>query len=207
MPPVPQLGDPLPASYPSDATLNMLLRRRSTVAALLTEPGPGDDQLETILAAAARVPDHRRVVPYRFVTFTGEARAAFGDVLATAFQAATPQAEPEAVALERARFTRAPAVVAVIAALKPDHKTPEWEQTLCVGAVCQNMLLAASALGFAGQWLTEWYAYDAAVSGALGLTGEERVAGFIYLGTACEEPKERPRVEAASLVTPWQRED
>jgi nitroreductase len=185
----------------------MLLRRRSTTAVMLQEPGPDENALAHIIAAGTRVPDHRRVVPYRFVTFTGAARDAFGEVLGTAFMANNPEAEAEAVALEKNRFLRAPTVVAVIASLKPEHKTPVWEQTLTVGAVCHNMLLAASALGFAGQWLTEWYAYDATVAGALELGSDEQVAGFMYFGTAKEDPKERPRVEPATLVTAWSRED
>nr|GGH93737.1 hypothetical protein GCM10011355_06280 [Aquisalinus luteolus] len=107
--------------------------------------------------------------------------------------------------LEAARFLRAPVVVAVVARTDPGHKTPEWEQVLCCGAACHNMLLAASASGFAAQWLTEWYAYDREVLAAFGLSEEERIAGFIYIGTAKEDPLERPRVEASDITTHWQR--
>ncbi|GGC98676.1 nitroreductase [Aquisalinus flavus] len=150
------------------------------------------------------MPDHRRVVPYRFIVFAGEARGRAGSILSTMYGNQNPGADAASLALEQQRFLRAPVVVAVVAKTDPAHKTPEWEQVLCCGAVCHNMLLGASASGFAGQWLTEWYAYDREVLAAFGLAQEERIAGFIYLGTAKEDPLERPRVEAADITTHWQ---
>lgn len=199
----PKLGDDLPASRACPDALELLRLRRSTTANMMTAPGPAPDELDCILEIATRVPDHRRVVPFRYVIFEGEARAAFGDVLAASFQQNNPQAETALIELERNRFLRAPIVVAVISSINPNHKTPEWEQVLTAGAVCQNMLIAASASGFAAQWLTEWYAFDAAVLAAIGLSSQERVAGFIYLGTASQDPKERPRPDAQTLVTRW----
>ncbi len=204
-PKYPELGEALPPAYPSEATIEMLRRRRSCPADFLTGPGPDAAQLADILTIAARVPDHRRVVPFRFVVFEGEARARFGAVLKDAFLKNEPEAEDAKAAYEENRFLRAPVVVAVIS--KPDrsHRTPEWEQILCAGAVCHNMLLAASAHGFAAQWLTEWCAYDEKVLGALGLAMGEKVAGFVYIGTATEDPKERGRPDMASIVSHWSR--
>ena len=112
-----------------------------------------------------------------------------------------PAAEEKRIAIERNRFMRAPLVVAVISSVNRAHRTPEWEQILTSGAACQNLLLAASAYGFAAQWLTEWYAFDESVLAALSLDDNERVAGFVYVGTAKENPKERARPDVAAITS------
>ena len=199
--PAPALGAPLAPAHPGAASLAMLRLRRSCPADKLGGPGPDAAALETILTIAARVPDHRRVTPFRFIVFEGEARARFGAVLEQAFLADVPEAEPAKAAYEANRFLRAPVVVAVVSSVDPAHRTPEWEQILCAGAACQNMLLAASAHGFAAQWLTEWYAYDERARAALDLGEQERIAGFVYIGTASEDPKERARPVLADIVS------
>lgn len=185
--------------------LELLLTRRSAKAAMLGEPGPDPAQLTTILTAAARVPDHKKLVPWRFVVFEGEARAAFGRVLLEAC-AAEEREPPSAVRLEteRTRLLRAPTVVAVVSRVAPHPAAPEWEQVLSCGAVCQNLCLAANALGFDTCWITEWYSYSASVRAALGLAANERLAGFIYIGTARERQPERERPDLASITTRWQ---
>lgn len=197
----PEFGAPLPAAHPSDETIALLSQRRSTPADFMSGPGPEADALNAILTIAARAPDHRRVTPFRFVIFDGEARAAFGDVLAGAFAKDNPGTDEKRIAAERNRFLRAPVVVAVIASIKPEHRTPVWEQTLTVGAVCQNMLIAASAYGHAAQWLTEWYAFHEDIHQALAMTENESIAGFVYIGAATEDPKERARPELEKIVT------
>jgi nitroreductase len=199
--PAPQLGDPLPASRESAETIELMRLRRSTPADCLVEPGPDAQTLASILTIAARAPDHRRVTPFRFVTFVGDARMRFGDVLREAFIACEPDADEKKITFEQRRFLRAPVVVAVISKVDRDHRTPEWEQILTAGAVCQNMLIAASAEGFAAQWITEWYAYDARVLAALGLDKNERIAGYIYMGSARADPKERARPVMEQIVT------
>ena len=181
-------------------TLDLLLSRRSVVARKIVEPGPDDDQLELILRAGLRVPDHGKLAPWRFVVIKGAARGRLGEVLANALVRAEPDAKADRVDYERARFTRAPVIVCVVSRARRG-KVPRWEQVLSSGAVCQNMLIAVHALGFVGQWLTEWYAYDAAVRAALGLAADERIAGFIYMGSAAEPPEERRRPDLADLVT------
>lgn len=194
MPPAaPDADAALPASTPSAQTLTLLALRRSTTARLMTSPGPDAQQRDALLRLAARVPDHGKLFPWRFITFEDEARARFGDILEARLRDLEPEAPPERFELERNRFTRAPLVIAVISDVTENHKIPEWEQILSTGAVCQTLLIAASAMGFAAQWLTEWYGYDAVAREALGLSGNERVAGFIYIGTASEDPTERPR--------------
>lgn len=186
--------------------IDMLLTRRSVLAANMTDEGPGPEDVRSILEAGHRVPDHGKLGPWRFLVFEGEARAAFGDVLKKAFLAAQPEADAGRADMEALRFLRAPTVIAVISTAAPHKKIPEWEQYLAVGAVCQNMLVAATALGYASQWLTEWYAYDPAVIEALGLHAGERVAGFIYLGGKNEQPSERVRPDLDERIAYWKPE-
>jgi len=184
--------------------LERLQNRRSVKAMDLCEPGPSDAELEQLLATGIRVPDHGKLGPWRLIRFQGEARAAFGEVLAQRFQELNPEAREHTLAAERGRFLRAPVVVAVIARITPGIKIPEWEQQLSVGAVCQNILTTAYLMGYAAQWLTEWYAFDEDIDAALELTTHERVAGFIYIGSAKERPAERVRPELSDVLSDWQ---
>ena len=197
----PAFGEALPPAHPSSEAVRMLRLRRSTPADLLGEPGPGPQTLRALLEIAARVSDHRRVYPFRFIVFEGEARARAGAIIAAAFEANEPGSADARIDGERRRFLRAPVVVAGLFPVDATPPTPEWEQVLTVGAVCQNMLLAASAHGFAAQWLTEWYGYDRRVLDGLGLKPHERIAGFIYIGSAREDPKERQRPDLDGLVS------
>ncbi|MEM8771065.1 MAG: nitroreductase [Pseudomonadota bacterium] len=197
----PELGERLPPTWPSEDAVTWLRRRRSTPADFLSEPGPDSQELSSLLTIAARVPDHRRVTPFRFLIFQGEARERFGDVLKTAYLKNEPDAEEKRLAVEEHRFMRAPTIVAVVSRVDRDHRTPEWEQVLTAGAVCENLLLAAGAHGYAAQWLTEWYAYDSFVTDNLRLDDGERIAGFVYIGTAKEDPKERGRPDLESIIS------
>ncbi|MEM7741874.1 MAG: nitroreductase [Pseudomonadota bacterium] len=203
LPPAPVFGDEIERPRLRLETLQYLSARRSLTAAQMTGPGPSREELDALLQMASRVPDHRRVHPFRFLIFDGEQRAKFGDVLAQETHNKDPQASPDCLRLERERFLRAPVVVAVISNVNVEHKTPEWEQILTAGAVCQNLVIAAGAAGYAAQWLTEWYAFDDGVLSAMGMSPTERVAGFIYLGTANDTPKERARMPASELTSRW----
>ena len=185
-------------------TVDLLLKRRSAKPALLSEPGPTPEQLGTILTAAARVPDHKKLIPWRFIVFEGKARADFGRILLKALQAEEREA-PSAARLEteRTRLMRAPTVVAVISRVTPNPAAPEWEQVLSCGAACFNLCLAANALGFGTSWITEWYSYSRIVQAALGLQRNERIAGFIYIGTAKEHQPERDRPQLDQIVSRW----
>jgi nitroreductase len=186
---------------PND-TLDFLLKRRSVKPVAMQAPGPTPAELEQILTAAARFPDHKKMVPWFFIVFEGPARASFGDVLAEAC-AAEEKEPPSAMRLEteRKRFEDAPLVVAVISRVVPHVGAPEWEQVLSAGAACFNLSLAANALGYASNWLTGWYAYSPMVKARLELARNERVAGFIYIGTAKDTPEDRERPALASIVT------
>lgn len=199
LPEFPAESELLTATHPSAETLTLLARRRSTVAKNMTGPGPDKDQLDALLRIAARVPDHGKLFPWRFLVFEGEARAQFGELLEKRLRDIEPDGPAERYELERNRFVRAPVVITVISSVVESPKIPEWEQILSAGAVCQNLLIACSAMGFAAQWLTEWYAYDEIISSAMELGDTERVAGFIYIGSATQAPTERarkaPRIE------------
>jgi nitroreductase len=186
-------------NHPAPKAIDLLLSRRSGSAKAMGKPGPDKKQLAEILQAGARAPDHGKLFPWRFIIFEGDGRKRAGDILASA--AAADGERDKQVEEERDRFTRAPVVIGVISAARELHKTPLWEQELSAGAVCQNILVAATALGFVGNWLTEWYAYHPAVKHGLGLKAGERVAGFIYLGTARDELEERPRPDMEKIVS------
>ncbi len=184
--------------------LDFLLTRRSVKAALLSEPGPSPAALEQILTAAARVPDHKKLTPWRFIVFEGQARAAFGEVLAEACQ--EEEKEPPSATrleLERNRLTRSPLVIAAISRVVPSAGAPEWEQVLSAGAACFNLCLAANAHGFGTCWITEWYSYSPRVRAALKLADNERIAGFIYIGTPKERQTDRDRPALTSIVSRW----
>jgi nitroreductase len=179
--------------------IDLLLTRRSGSAKAMTGPGPDADELRTILTAAARVPDHGKLFPWRFILFEGEARARFGEVLAECLP--SEEASPERLAMERARFLRAPVIVGVISRVREGIPIPLWEQELSAGAVCQTLLIAATALGYVANWLTEWPAYNAKVAQRLGLEPGERVAGFVYIGKPAQQLEERVRPELDKIVT------
>jgi nitroreductase len=184
-----------------EAVLRHLRTRRSVPANALGEPGPDEEGLKAILAIAARVPDHKKLAPWRFVVLKGSARAAFGARLAEIWTAKEPEASAIKLETERTRFTRSPVVVAVISSPKPHPACPEWEQALSAGAVCLNLLHAAKAMGFGAQWITEWYGFDEEVKAAFGLEPQERFAGFVYIGTPTEHPDDRDRPDLATITS------
>jgi nitroreductase len=186
-------------NQPSPTTLDLLLSRRSGTAKAMREPGPGKKDLALILQAAARVPDHGKLFPWRFIVFEGKGRNRMGEILAEAKKAAGEKEKHQDE--ERERFLRAPVVVGVVSRVTENIKIPEWEQVLSSGAVCQNMLVAAHSLGFVANWLTEWCAYDVHVKKGLGLKPGERIAGFVYIGTSDVKLEERPRPDMEEIVT------
>jgi len=184
--------------------IKLLTTRRSAKPAMLSEPGPSAAELETILTCAARVPDHKMVVPFRFIVFEGEARRRLGEVLARVV-AEEEKEPPSEVRLEteRTRFLHAPLVVAVVNCVRPTPGAPELEQVLSCGAAAFNLCLAANAFGYASCWLTGWAAFSPGVARALGLGEGERIAGFVHVGTARERQAERPRPDLARIVSRW----
>lgn len=203
LPKTPEDGDRLKAAYPSKETLHLLKHRRSTVVKDMIEPGPNDEELGELLSIAARVPDHGKIGPWRFLIFKDEARAKFGEDLVKIYTEKEQAADETRIAFERNRFMRAPLVIGVISSPTPHPKAPKWEQIMSAGAVCQNLLIAASAMGYAAQWLTEWYGFDEDVAKLLGLKDDEQVAGFIYIGSSNCSPLERRRPSLKQRLQHW----
>jgi nitroreductase len=184
--------------------LAALSTRHSIAPPFLTEPGPDQPMLAQILAAGASAPDHGRLRPWRFIVIRGHARERLGQVFAEALVRRQPDAPAEALEQERGRPLRAPVLIAVVARVDPQHpKIPEFEQILSTGAAVENILLAAHAQGFGAKWLTGANAYDDHVKVALGLTGNDRLAGFVHLGTVDGKPPQVPHADARELTVEW----
>jgi nitroreductase len=170
----------------------------------LGEPGPDDATLARMLRSAVRVPDHGKRVPFRFLRIAGDARAVLGDALAAIALRRDPGAAAAAVDKDRQRFGHAPLVIAVVAVLDAaDAAIPEQERLLSAGCACFALLQAAQAAGFGATWLTGWPAYDDEVRALLGLGAEERIAGFIHIGTPRLEAPERERPDPQALLSDW----
>lgn len=185
----------------TNPVIDHLQTRRSVSADKLGTPGPSDEELTAILQIAARVPDHKKLGPWRFIVIAGDARASLGERLANITAEREPDASETRLETERRRFLRSPLTVAVVSHTIYHPAAPEWEQILSAGAACMNLVHAAHALGFAAHWLTEWYAYDESARAAVGLDPKERVAGFIHIGTPQEPPKERDRPDISAIVS------
>jgi nitroreductase len=181
--------------------LQLLKTRRSVKPMELTGPPPSDAEIDSMLSIASRVPDHGKLTPWRFIVFTGGARVSAGDVIAEAFKANRADATSEQIEFERQRLARAPLVIAVVSRAAPHVKIPEWEQQLSAGAAAMNLVNAAHAMGYAASWITEWYAYDRRVLDALGLAANERMAGFVHIGTPAKPPEDRDRPKLETIVT------
>lgn len=181
--------------------LALLETRRSGRPRDMVAPGPDAGQLERLLAIATRIPDHGKLAPWRFVVI--EDRDAFAAMLAEAYQAE----RPDAGKLERQAnedFARqAPTLVVAISATHPTSKIPLWEQQLSAGAAIYNLELAATAMGFVAGWVTGWATYSPLVLERLGGSPDDRIAGFVFIGSPSRELEERPRPALADVVRRW----
>lgn len=191
------LGAALPSPTASPETLARLAVRRSAPAQGLADPGPSGADIDLILTLGARSPDHGKLTPWRFVVLGRQTRIEIAERLAAM---AVDKALPAKATAVLSKLTAAPVTILVLSTARPASK-PEWEQVLSVGAVCMNIEHAAGALGFASSWITDWYSYDADASALFGVTSEERVAGFIHIGTPVEPLLERERPDISALTT------
>ena len=182
-------------------TIDFLKVRRSVKPREMSGPGPTAAELDTILTIGARVPDHGKLAPWRFIVFEGDARAHAGEAIARVFAEKHPAAPAADIAAEKLRLMEAPLVIAVVSSIRPHPKVPAWEQELSAGASCLNIVTAATALGYGANWLTGWMTYDRDVLDALGLQPHEKLAGFIHIGTATKPSEDRPRPALAEIVT------
>ncbi len=181
--------------------INILDQRRSTPSRTLQGPGPEASEVHKMLSSALRVPDHGKLVPWRFLRIQGDTRLALGKLLAERALEIDPNAPNAVIEKDRARFSFAPVIITVIARLTPNHKIPVQEQILSGGAVCFALLQAAQALGYGAQWLTGWPAYDPVITAKLGVTENERILGFIHIGNVSEIAPERVRPKVEDLLS------
>jgi nitroreductase len=181
--------------------IELLKIRRSVKPREMSEPGPSPAELETILTIGARVPDHGKLTPWRFIVFEGGARVRAGEVIARVFARKNLQATAADIEVEKHRLTDAPLVIGIVSFTKPHPKVPPWEQELSAGASAMNMVTAATALGYGACWLTGWFAFDRDVLDGLGLKADEKLAGFIHIGTQTKPNEDRPRPALSDIVT------
>jgi nitroreductase len=197
LPAAPAFGAPI-AVAATPEVLAFLATRRSASAVTLAEPGPTPGEVVQLVRLAARVPDHGKLAPWRFIVLEPPFKGAFAQRLEAL---ALSRGDTRAVA-KLAKLKIPPMGIAVVSGLKPGE-IPDWEQQLSAGAVCTTLLYAAQALGYGANWITDWYAYDAEARAILGLKAHERLAGFIFIGTSREPPQERERPDAQALTTAW----
>jgi len=188
-------------NQPNSAVMEFLLTRRSRPYKTLTIPAPSHDDLAPLLTAAARVPDHGKLEPWRFVILTGAALVRLADLArqrGTALAMDSDNIEKAAIT-----FAKAPLIVAVVISPKPSEKIPEVEQRLSAGAACLSLLNAALASDWGANWLTGWPSHDREfLSDGLNLAAHETIAGFIHIGTETSTPPERPRPDV-DAITQW----
>lgn len=198
VPPAPAFGDSLPL-VAAPEVLAFLARRRSASALSLRAPGPSAAELAVLLTLAARVPDHGKLAPWRFIILEGADKAAFAERLEV-LAAGHPEAAKRVAKLGK---LKAPPMGVAVVSRTTSGDIPAWEQLLSAGAVCTTLLQAATAMGYGANWITDWYAYDHQAKAALGLAEDEQVAGFVFIGTAAEAPQERVRPDVTALTSRW----
>ena len=181
--------------------IELLKTRRSVKPREMNGPGPSPAELETILTIGARVPDHGKLTPWRFIVFEGDARLRAGEIIADVFVQQNPNATPAEIDAEKRRLMDAPLVIGVVSFTRPHPKVPPWEQQLSAGASAMNIVTAATALGYGANWLTGWFAFDRGVLDRFGLKADEKLAGFIHIGTPSKPSEDRPRPALADIVT------
>ncbi len=183
----------------NDKVTEFMLNRRSVLIKNMVEPGPNAEELETLLSIATRVPDHRKLEPWRLLVLQGDARRVYGEKLAVV-KARKEEIMGIQVEIEKDCFMRAPLVIAVVAS-PLEHRTPRVEQILSAGAVCQNINIAAAALGYVSQWVTGWSCLDREALQAIGLRETEFIAGYLYIGSCDEKPLDRQRPDLKTKVS------
>ncbi len=187
----------------NEVLLSHLQNRRSVPSLNLIGERPDEPTISSMLEIAARVPDHGKLAPWRFIVYPQNSGADIGAYLSNLWGHENADASEERLELEKIRFARAPLVIGVVSCPIAGHKIPVWEQELSAGAVCLNLIHAAFAYGYIGQWLTEWYTFHEEAARFLGEGDGERFAGFIHIGTPAIEPSERPRPVINDITTTW----
>lgn len=185
----------------NSAVLEFMQTRRSVPSKTLDGPGPNDAQLKEILSIAARVPDHGKLAPWRFVEYQSEAKIRLCDAILKRALVLTPDLNQELQKVEANRLPQNHAVVGLVSSPKEHPKVPVWEQELSAGACGMNLLIAANAIGFDAQWYTGWYAFDETLIPLFGVEKGERLAGFFHIGKKTLPKTERDRPNLDEIFT------
>ena len=182
---------------------NFFSKRRSVLAKKMMPNEIIQSDIDKILAAGIRVPDHGALNPWKIKVIIGEKLKKIDeDIILSEFKKQNPNANQTSLEIESKRLQRASVVFAVISTPVEHPKIPKWEMRLSSGAVCMNLLSCAQSLGYAAQWLTEWYAYNDKMLEYLGgRKNLDRISGFIYVGHKTEQPNERRRPEPEKIIT------
>ena len=188
---------------PDHSVIAFLETRQSIPVSQIGDPGPNDATLHKILQLAVRVPDHGRLEPWRFILYRGAARDLAGKHIAERLNERDGPLPLDVYERELKRLSRAPLVIGVVSSPKPHERIPEWEQFLSAGAVAANINFAARAYGFVSNWVTGWYADDREAMRRLGVSDQERFAGFVHVGTFDQPFPERPRPDIKKLVSDY----
>ena len=200
VPPAPEFGQPTPFGQVSEETLALLASRRSATPQTLTAPAPTGQVLRDLLRLAARTPDHGKLFPWRFIVLEGEAK---GELAARLEGLAKEQPDPVKATNTLFKLKTPPLCIAVVSRVDQTASIPVWEQELSAGACCMTLVLAATAMGFGANWITDWYAFDPRALSLLGLHPGERIAGYVLIGTPTEAPLERARPDVEAMTTVW----
>ena len=187
----------------SSSVIDFMLARKSAPIPELNEPAPSDEEIRTMLTIASRVPDHGRLAPWRFILYRGAARDRIGEMLAARAEQREGPLTDGRRQQELARFSRAPLVIGVVSMPRENPKIPQWEMFLSGGAAAMNLVIAANALGYGTNWITNWYSDDEEGRRILGLAPQERVVGFVHIGTFSGDAPERPRPDVDTLYSEW----
>ena len=187
----------------SSSIIDFMLTRKSAPIPELNEPAPSDEEIRTMLTIASRVPDHGRLAPWRFILYRGAARDRIGEMLAARAEQREGPLTDGRRQQELARFSRAPLVIGVVSVPRENPKIPQWEMFLSGGAAAMNLVIAANALGYGTNWITNWYSDDEEGRRILGLAPQERVVGFVHIGTFSGDAPERPRPDVDTLYSEW----
>ena len=183
----------------SNSVIETIVSRSSTKK--FSDEAVSRDDIEAMLTAAVRAPDHGMLAPWRFIVLQGESRAILGSAMSAALRSRMPEADAETLDREASKAWRSPVLIVVVAELKAHPKVPEVEQLVAVGAAIQNLWLAAHSMGYGAAWKTGSHAYDAGVKSALGLRAEDHVVGFLHVGRPTSKAPIRPAEFAAR--TTW----
>lgn len=191
------------------AVIEFLQTRKSAPISELGLPGPSDEDIRTMLSIASRVPDHGRLAPWRFILYRGEQRHRIGEMLAGLAEKQQGGLSDVARMKELERFSRAPLAIGVVNRPRAHPKIPDWEKFLSGAAAAMNLLLAANALGYGANWITNWYSDEPEGRRILGLAPDERVIGFVHIGSFSGDIPERQRPDLDELISeydgPWQQ--